>query len=253
MIANKIWKWILPKEDEETLYYKQYLREAYPSNHTYTLANGKLKPGQKLKKRYKKIITLYPSPLTSLLDIGCAKGFFIFAASRTGSQRNLGIDVHTDDINVCKWVEKKLEATPVLFEKMELHQLAEQIEHFGGPFQTVLVLNTYQYLYFGSRDYPAHYLNHERIFQLLKKMCGGRIIFNNRLNYSDCQSQIKNMNHASHFCENYTESKIKTAAQKYFELKEEGTLGGYPLWVLKPSVMPAQAGIQKAVLDTGLR
>src|SRR6185295_13980298 len=180
---------------------------------------------------YKKIIRFYPNPLTSLLDIGCAKGFFVFAASMMSSERNVGIDVHTDDIAVCQWVKTQLNHSAV-FEKIHLQQFANTIQHYGGSFQTVLVLNTYQYLYFGSRDYPTHYPDHDFIFQQLQKICHGKIIFNNRLNYAECQSQIKSMNHAPSVCESYSEEVIKAVAKKYFVVREQGELGGYPLWIL---------------------
>lgn len=70
------------------------LREGYPSNHRYAIESKPLIPGPELLRRWREVEALYPSPLTSLLDVGCCKGFFVLdAALRPGCRTAVGIDV----------------------------------------------------------------------------------------------------------------------------------------------------------------
>ena len=212
--------------------YYQYLKAAYPNNHNYTLKKTELSPSRELAKRYKKVQALLPKPLTSFLDIGSSKGFFVFAAAEDPAcTRALGIDVYQYDIDVCRWLKKHLQNDKVQFEFMRLHELADRIEEFGGPFQTVLMLNMYQYLYFGSVRSSGRYLDHEEIFKHLRKVCNGRIIFNNRVNLADCQN-VEQIDRTCEHSKNYSEAKLKAAASKYFKVSAHGTIGQYPLFTM---------------------
>jgi hypothetical protein len=213
--------------------YIHHIEHGYPSNHTYCLTNDKLKPKYKLASRYKKIRQLLPKQLTSLAEVGCSKGFFVFSAGAYPScTRALGIDVSPFDIEVCRWVKQQLNSTNTRFEKMQLHELTPSITDLGGPFQTLLIINTYQYLYFGSDSFPECYLNHDAIFNSLRKICSQRIIFNNRIALEDCQN-VARINKASEECrENYSEEKALAAAAKYFTISKHGKIGKYPLFTL---------------------
>lgn len=213
--------------------YKEYAEKAYPSNHTYKISNGALSPKCKLNLRYKKISKLYPSSLNSLVDIGCSKGYFVFSASsKHFSSRNLGIDVTAYDINYCHAIKNYLGDSSVQFEMLQLHELADRINKFGGPYQTALLINAYQYLYFGSAKESSCYQNHDAIFRNLHTICSERVIFNNRVNLSDCQNKDM-IKHASTIAQNnYSEQKIIEAASRYFEVSKKGKIGQYPLWIL---------------------
>jgi hypothetical protein len=222
-------KWPLTQEEK----FKFEIQFGYPSNHTYQISSGKLKPRYKLAQRYQCIQQLFPANMTSMVDIGCSKGYFVFSASNLPAcTRNLGIDVHQEDIDVCLYVKKRVHNKQVSFAKMQLHELANSIEQFGGKFQTVLLLNIYQYLYFGSVGHPECYLDHDSIFANLKKICSQRVIFNNRIDFSDCQQQVKLRQLPALHGENYTTEKILSTAQKYFTIKEYGAFGKYPLLAL---------------------
>lgn|SRR3990167_1135652 len=208
--------------------YENHIKNGYPSNHTYKIKQGKLLPDRQLARRYRTIYGLYPVELTSLAEISCSKGFFVFSASHIPAcTRTLGIDINQYDLDVCRWVKEKINSRAI-FKNIRLHELAERIDEFGGPFQTVLVINTYQYLYFGSIYFPEAYLDHDLIFKSLRKICKGRVIFNNRIQLSDCQNvdQIKD---ASHHSEHYNESKVREVASQYFTLSDHGKIGKYPL------------------------
>ncbi|HSW71537.1 MAG TPA: hypothetical protein VLH77_06110 [Gammaproteobacteria bacterium] len=212
--------------------YLSYLKAAYPNNHNYKVKKNRLVPTRDLAKRYNRVRELYPEPLTSFLDIGSSKGFFVFDASENPNcTRSLGIDVYQYDIDVCRWLKDHLHNNKVRFEFMRLHELADQIDEFGGPFQTVLMLNMYQYLYFGSVRNSDRYLDHDEIFKHLRKICNERIIFNNRVNLADCQN-VEQIEKASEHSQNYSEEKIIAAASRYFNVVPHGKIGQYPLWTL---------------------
>lgn len=217
--------------------YHNYLQTAYPRNHTYHFWNNRgkisVKPKRKLAKRYQKIYPLISKDLTSFADIGCSKGFFNFSINTfPNCERNIGIDIHQEDIDVCCWVKEKMKDTRIIFKKMQLHQLAEKIDELGGPFDTVLLLNTYQYLYFGSEGHKERYLDHDFIFKNLKTICGKQLIFNNRITLTDCQQQVKDIVVPVRYQKNYSAEKILTTAEKYFTVKKMGNIGRYPLFLM---------------------
>ena len=233
-IAERFFDNSLNHEDPLHKEYTHYIENSYPSNHTYKIAKKKLIPKRKLAARCKKIDGLFPKKITSLLDLGCSKGFFVFsAANDPHCTRSLGVDVSSHDINVCRWVKQQIDSKHTHFEKIRLHNLAERIQEFGGPFQTILIQNIYQYLYFGSDPFPESYLDHEIIFKNLREICAERIIFNNRITLKDCQNAERIELAGSSYSQNYTEEKIRTAASKYFTIIEHGTIGRYPLWTLE--------------------
>jgi hypothetical protein len=242
-------------DDSTTAEYLNYLKASYPNNHNYRVKKGRLIPSRELRKRYQRVLDLLPDPMTSFVDIGSSKGFFVFAASEDPQcTRSLGIDVYQYDIDVCRWLKNYLHNDKVQFEFMRLHELAERIEEFGGPFQTVLMLNMYQYLYFGSVRCPERYLDHAEIFKYLRKICSHRIIFNNRVNVADCQN-VEQIDLASEHSQNYSEEKLIAAASQYFNVVPRGTIGQYPLWTMdvKESTIAATSMAEfKEVLETWL-
>ena len=235
MFSYLLSKWQKPLCASSEVHIKsvlQYISSSYPSNHNYSIVKGQCIPKRKLAARYKIIRTLFPEPLTSLADLGCSKGFFVFSASaHPQCIRTLGIDVNEHDIQVCRTLSEYLKNDRVCFEKYRLHELVQHIEEHGGPFQTVLIINQYQYLFFGSDTFPDAYLDHDIIFRDLRKICSQRIIFNNRIDLQDCQNTAR-IQAASDFRAIYTEEKVREAASRYFRVVKHGTLGRYPLWTL---------------------
>lgn len=208
--------------------YRHYAAREYPRNHTFTIANNTIHPTLRLASRYKKLKKLYPENLESIVDIGCSKGFFVFSAN---CERSLGIDINPYALHFCHWLKTQLSRRDVSFEKMHLHELAERIDEFGGAFQTVLVVNAYQYLYFGSENFRNCYRDHDVIFQYLRKICKNRIIFNNRIELSDCQN-VDCIDYAESNARNYSEEKMLAAARRYFTVKKMGKIGKYPLFAM---------------------
>jgi hypothetical protein len=211
---------------------RAFLRRSYPSNHCYRLALGRLRPTRQLAARYRVLSRLYPARLTSLLDLSCCKGYFVLDAARQPTcERALGIDVGENYLRACRLVQEALGLSAAKFARLHLHELAECIGQFGGPFQTVLLVNTYQYLFYGSRGCGMAYLDHRRIFRLMREVCGQRLIFGNRTELADCHADIQA---AADRCgeHGYSTTAILAAAREYFDVEILGDLGGYPLWLL---------------------
>jgi hypothetical protein len=204
----------------------------YPGNHNFYVCKGKIAPSQKLKSRYKKIVQHYPEKLTSFLDLSSCRGYFVLSASEVPScERSLGIDINVEDVSTCKKLKRQFGLTKSQFEIMTLSDLAEHIGSFGGPFQTVVLANTYQYLYFGS-DFGPGYLSHDKIFEYISQVCSDTFIYTNRSERDDCQNRTQ-VAQAGKLADLYNKEAILKAASKYFELIAEDTIGKYPLWVFQ--------------------
>ena len=169
---------------------QSFVSDSYPHNHTYTSHDDRLVPDRKLAVRVAGLARYYPAPLTSLLDLSCSKGFFVFhAAAIATCERALGIDLNEECLNACRQLRTRFnQADRVRFKRLTLPELAGSIGEFGGPFQTVLLINTYQYLFFGSPVAPAIGQDHREIFRLLRTVCSGRLVFHNRVSLEDLQS-----------------------------------------------------------------
>src|SRR6476660_6817750 len=64
------------------------------TRHTYKVADGKALTTFQLDQRWRIISRLYPETLTSLLDIGCCRGWFVIrAAMKPTCEKALGVDV----------------------------------------------------------------------------------------------------------------------------------------------------------------
>src|SRR3954463_7427453 len=83
--------WKAPANDEEQALNRDLA--GYPSNHTYRVVGKRIIPSIELYRRWRAISGLYPTPVRSLLDIGCCQGVFVLqAASSSGCKSALGID-----------------------------------------------------------------------------------------------------------------------------------------------------------------
>jgi len=210
-----------------------YLVDSYPQNHNYIVRQGRLVPRHKLKMRVEQLTQAYPDPLGSLLDLSCSKGFFVLdAAGRDDCDRSLGIDIDQRELEVCRSVSGFLGHEASRFEQLQLHELADSIDEFGGAFQTALLVNSYQYLYFGSSRSGECYRDHETIFGLIRQVCSGRVLFSNRTELGElqrsCQVEAMKIGHQGH----YTEEKILDAASRFFHVRPYGRIGKWPFWLL---------------------
>jgi hypothetical protein len=236
-MANSLWQhWLLkwrndaPGLDPQVL---SYVNRSYPSNHDFSIRGQRLVPHRQLARRGSILSRHYPRPLTDLLDLSCSKGFFVLAAAQQPQcDRALGIDIFEHDVTVSRTLAEYLQLPKARFEKLRLHELSGSIGDFGGPFSTVLLVNTYQYLFFGSDRAADCYLDHDHIFHLIRQVCSGRLIFNNRTELKDCQNQ-EAVARAGERAKEYETAKLIAAAGLYFKLVTKEVLGRYPLLVFE--------------------
>lgn len=207
---------------------------AYPANHFYSITKGSLIAGTKLTRRFELIQRLYPERLDSLLDIGCAKGFFVFQAGlQAHKPRAVGLDVTADYISFCRGFKDYLALPNVAFHQYRLHEIVGNLHELGGPFQTVLMINTYHYLFYGSPRDRFGYLTHRRIFQELWTICSERLIFSSPLELSDCPGNIRKASLKSDKM-GYSRKHVLSAAEEFFTVRQDGYLGSRPLFVMHP-------------------
>jgi hypothetical protein len=213
---------------------RSFVSDSYPHNHTYLPVADRLVPGRKLAVRVAGLSRHYPVPLTSLLDLSCSKGFFVFHAAAQGNcERALGIDLSDECLDACRLLNAGFERKErVQFARLTLPALASRIDEFGGPFQTALLINTYQYLFFGSTIAPPVGQDHVEIFRLLRQVCSGRLVFHNRVAFADLQSDPQGRASRAGTGALYHPRAIREAAEAFFHVTELRRWLGRPVWLL---------------------
>jgi hypothetical protein len=182
----------------------------------------------------KRLQALYAQPLGDLLDLSSSKGYFVLeAAARQSCKRALGIDVHEPDLEASRAVAAHLGLERARFERLRLPELSERIDGFGGPFRTVLLVNTYPYLYFGSDRAEAAASDHGVLFELLARVTAERLVFSNRVDLAALPRHIRRRAAKLELDETYDEARIRAAAERHFEVEVLRPLGRIPLWLLR--------------------
>ena len=219
---------IVPELTADT---RRYLNREYPHNHCYRVAFGRLWPNRQLRRRAKRIHDLYPQELESLLDLSVSKGYFALKAGMaTDRPRVLGIDVNETAVALTEAVAEHFALGNVRAETLRLHELVANLGEYGGPFQTVLMINMYQYLYCGGVTEPDYYQSHEEIFQMLREVCSHTLVFSNVVSPERFPPWMERRAKALNRLEGYSEPAIRAAAEPYFHIQEHGILGRRPLW-----------------------
>ncbi len=211
-----------------------YIGDSYPHNLDYRVVRGKLRPSWKLWRRLRRIKRLYAQPFDELLDLSSSKGFFVLdAASQPACTRALGIDVHEPDLEASRAVAEHLKLGRASFERLTLSQCAAHIDQHGGPFRTVLLVNTYPYLFLGSDRSDDHIPDHHELFARLAAATKERLVFSNRIDFDRLPRHIQARARKLGLETNYDATSIRNAAESHFELEEQKPLGKIPLWVLR--------------------
>jgi len=205
----------------------------YPRNHNFRVHKKKLIPSFKLYERLRLVRTVYPDPLESFLDIGCSRGFYVMdAAQRHDCRASVGTDVYEPFIRAANEVRKYLEMDNACFRLAGLEDLAEAPENYGGPFQTILLIGTYHYLFWGSSLCPSAYRSHREILIRLWRICTDRVIFSGRLEINKLQRSLKEKAKSAMGKIPYSTAEFISSAKEFFEVRTVGYLGTYPLFVL---------------------
>lgn len=217
------------KEKEINLHLK-----GYPRNHDYWILNKKLIPSFKLYERLRLVTALYPRALKSFIDIGCCRGFYaLHAANIKTCHTSVGIDVYEPFVRTSNMARDYLGQKKSAFYMASLDMVSRNPGAYGGPYQTVLLLGLYHYLFWGSNVCSDAYGSHREIFQRLSKICTGRLIFSGRLEVDQLPRAEKGKAKASPKVAEYNTACFLKAAEEFFDVHKAGFLGAYPLLVME--------------------
>ena len=205
------------------------------TRHTFKIANGQVLTTFQMDQRWQIVARLYPERLTSLLDIGCCRGWFVIkAAMRPECERALGIDVVQGFIDAANEAKQILHLDNAQFEYGFIDDIAANPQKYHAPFQTIVLLNTYHYMYWGSEYSPNHRADHDYLLRMLSDLCTDRMLFMSPLEVADCPSDVVRRAEAHpEWAGGYTTENFLTTAGRYFDVTPEGYLGARPLYLMK--------------------
>lgn len=209
------------------------LLTGYPRNHNYRVLKKKLFPSFRLYDRLRLVTRLYPDELESFLDVGCCRGFYVMdAAQRSHCRISVGIDIHEPFISTADRVGQYLGIENANFHLASLGDVAEKPEAYGGPFQTVLLIGTYHYLFWGSFLSSTAYYSHREILARLYQICTDRLIISARLEVDRLPDGIREK--AKQFSGEiaYSTEDFLENAEEFFQIYHVDYLGAYPLFVM---------------------
>ena len=204
------------------------------TRHTFQIVDNMVLSTSQMELRWKVVTSLYPKKLTSLLDIGCCRGWFIVkAAMLPECEAALGIDVVPEFIDAANEAKRLLKLDRAQFEYAFLSDLERDPQKYRLPYQTLLLINTYHYLYWGSRC-PTHWPDHDYLLRTLATMCTDRMLLMSPLEVSECPSDIaERAREHPDWAEQYTTSRFLEIASRYFDVSLERYLGIRPLYLMK--------------------
>jgi len=205
------------------------------TRHTYRVAGNEVLATGEMELRWKIVASLYPEKLTSLLDIGCCRGWFIVkAAMLPECERALGIDVVPEFIDAANQARRLLNLDKARFEYAFLSDLERDPQKYELPYQTIVLINTYHYMYWGSVYCPTHWPDHDYMLRTLASMCTDRVLFMSPLEVGDCPSDIaERAREHPDWAEQYTTAKFLEIAGRYFDVSLENHLGVRPLYLMR--------------------
>jgi SAM-dependent methyltransferase len=205
------------------------------TRHVYRIAGGKAFTTFQMDQRWKIVSRLYPEKVTSLLDIGCCRGWFVIrAAMEPTCERATGVDVVQGFIDAANDARRELNLDNAQFEYAFLDDIAGDAKRFRTPYQTIVLLNTYHYMYWGSGYSGKHWADHDYLLRTLAQICTDRIIFMSPLEVRDCPSDIaKRAAEHPEWATDFTTEKFLEVANRYFDVSLQSYLGVRPLYLMK--------------------
>jgi hypothetical protein len=222
------------EQNEASRAFRNQELTGYPNNHNYRVLNGEIVPSFNLYCRWRVLSALYPQELQSILDLGSCKGFFVMeAASRPSCRKAIGIDIHQPYILLANKVKALIRLDKADFRVCQLNNIIEDPNSFGTPFQTILIINTYHYMFWGSNINQHASYSHSKILSHLAQICSDRIIFSNPLEINDCPGLVQRTSEDHHSRIEYTRERFLAAASDLFTVEEKGWLGKRILYLLQ--------------------
>jgi len=217
------------------------------TRHVYSIAeDGKLLTTSQLDQRCRIVERLYPQKLTSLLDIGCCRGWFVIqAALRPECERATGIDVVQGFIDAANEAKRLLKLDKVQFEHAFLDDVANDPRKYRTPYQAIVLLNTYHYMYWGSEYSPKQWADHDFLLRTLSQICTDRVIFMSPLEIDECPSMIADRaRQHPDWAKEFTTERFLQVAARYFDVSFDTYLGLRPLYLMKkkPDPSPLYSG-----------
>ena len=205
------------------------------TRHTFQIADGRMLSTSQMELRWKVVTSLYPEKLTSLLDIGCCRGWFVVkAATLPECEAALGVDVVRGFIDAANEAKGLLKLDKAQFEYAFLNDLERDRQKYRVPYQTLVLINTYHYLYWGSTYCETHWPDQDYLLRTLASLCTDRMLLMSPLEVSDCPSDIgKRAREHPDWAEQFTTATFLDTASRYFDVSLERHLGTRPLYLMK--------------------
>lgn len=210
---------------------RKHLAHSYPHNHDYRIIGSRMVPSWKLWRREGRLRALYPRAPRSLVDLASCKGWFVLQAARAGCPRALGLDVYRPDLDASRAAASHL-TIDATFEERRLDDLVTDVESGAPPFEVALLVNAYQYFYFGSDRDERAVLDHRVLFKRMRRVCEGRLIFSNRIDLERLPDGVQERAARLDAADGYHAQAVRDAAEEFFRVEEHPPLGRIPLWVL---------------------
>jgi len=144
----------------------------------------------------------------------------------------VGIDVHEPFVAVSSRVSRHLGMDNTAFYHADLQAVSDRPESFGGPFQVVVMLNTYHYAYWGSERYPNAFHDHREILRCLSRICTDRVVFSARLEVDRLPSFVRERAMTSGQADNYTTDHFLATATEFFDVRTAASGPGDPVLLM---------------------
>ena len=148
-----------------------------------------------------------------------------------GLSRAVGIDVHEPFVAIAQKAARYVGAGAG-FHYASLEQMSSDPGKFGGPFQAVMLIGTYHYLFWGSDRCSTAYFSHDEILGRLASICTDRLIFSGRMTTARLPEGVKERLDKTPIRVPYTPEAFLQSAEKYFRVSHTGYLGVDPLLVM---------------------
>lgn len=205
--------------------------KGYPSNHCYSLANGRIYPGVELFERWRVVRSVIPEDATSMLDMACCRGFYLLQAMRElAISRALGVDVNDSFLRQAEMAASYLGVAPAFIES----DLSSVVAERAGlqMYDVVLLTGAYHYFYWCDEGPNAELLNHEAILGRLAKICRRTLIISARLEVEQLPACLRQKAAVADRAKCYKTERFVAVASRWFDVAVKGRLGRYPLYVL---------------------